>query len=117
MLSAATGNLDRVRLCEPECRNAFLLDLGVPHRGRGGWTFRSYGEADVTVAWNSIRFHVTWKRGRPTARACDQCGDEWMYRIPELIARAEERSAALKGIAPAGSTPFPSLGAVASASG
>jgi hypothetical protein len=118
LLSAATGNLDQVRLCEPECRNEFLLDLGVPRRGRGGgWVYRSHGEADVTVAWSGVRFHVTWRRGRATVLPCDQCGDEWEFRMPELIARAAERSEALKGTLTAGLIPFSALGAHESASG
>lgn len=100
LASEKTGKVDTIRACEPECRNEILLDLGV-RGGRGGWVYRSKGDAVVTVPWSGVMYHVSWKRVRPTALACDACGDEWMYRIPELIARAAEQSEARKGVAPA----------------
>jgi hypothetical protein len=99
LFSHETGHTDVIRSCEPECRNEILLDLGVPHTGHGGWVYRSHGEADVTVAWSGVRYHVTWKRVRPSALSCDHCEDGWMYRMPELVARAAEQSAARKGVA------------------
>jgi len=74
---------DVIRVCDPECRDAFLLDLGLAGHG-GGWAFRSHGEADVTVAWNHADYRVTWKRCSRSALPCDQCGEEWRSR-QELV--------------------------------
>lgn len=118
LASSRTGRVDTIRLCEPECRNAVLTDLQVPHAGRGGgWVYRSKGDAIVTISWSGVPYHVTWKRIRATALPCDHCGDEWMARMPGLLVRAAERSAALKGTAPATLIPFSVLGAPAGASG
>jgi len=70
---------DVIRVCDPECRDEFLRDLGLSGHG-GGWAFRSRGEADVTVAWNHKDYRVTWKRCAPSALPCDQCGGEWRFR-------------------------------------
>lgn len=109
-LASETGRVDTIRACEPECRNEVLLDLGVPHGRGGGWTYRSKADAAVTVAWSGIRYRVSWKRVRATALPCDHCGDEWVHRMPELLVRAAERSAAQKGITPSGLTPFSAPG-------
>jgi hypothetical protein len=88
---------DVIRLCEPECRNEFLLDLGVPHRQPGGWVYPSRGTAVVTVTWNQKTCDVSWVRQRLNALPCDLCEHEWRYRIPELVAsearKAEARAA------------------------
>jgi hypothetical protein len=70
---------DVIRVCDPECRDAFLIDLGLKGSG-GGWAFRSHGVARVTVAWNHKDYDVTWKRCPPSALPCDSCGDEWKFR-------------------------------------
>lgn len=79
MISRATGHRDVIRLCEPECRDAFLIDLGMHGHG-GGSAFRSTGSARVTVAWNATGYDVTWRRCPPSARDCDLCGGEWRDR-------------------------------------
>jgi hypothetical protein len=75
-LVSATAH-DAVRVCEPECRDAFLMDLGLLAAG-GMSGFRPRGDAIVTVAWNKILYHVTWKRHPLSGAPCDLCGDEWM---------------------------------------
>jgi hypothetical protein len=79
IMASATGRVDSIRLCEPECRDHFLIDLGL--RGHGGRSaFRSTGSARVLVEWNATEYDVRWRRFPPSARACDQCGDDWQYR-------------------------------------
>lgn len=79
MVSHATGRVNSIRLCEPECRDAFLIDLGL--RGHGGRAaFKGTGSARVLVAWNATEYDVRWRRFPPSARGCDQCGDDWQYR-------------------------------------
>ena len=70
---------DVIRVCEPECRDAVLTDLGLLGHG-GGWAFQSRGQANVTVAWNHKDYQVTWRRRPPSAMPCDACGDEWRTR-------------------------------------
>ena len=79
LASEQTGRADVIRACEPECRDAILLDLGLKGSG-GGSAFRSHGEAAVRVAWNGTGYRVTWKRCRPSALLCDHCGEEWRSR-------------------------------------
>jgi hypothetical protein len=107
LVSSKTNRVDVIRACEPECRNEILMDLGVPHGRGGGWLYRSKAAAVVTVAWSGIRYHVSWKRVKATALPCDHCGDQWVFRMPELIALAAERSAAQKGVLSTGLVPFP----------
>lgn len=79
MVSHATGRVNSIRLCEPECRDAFLIDLGL--RGHGGVSaFKGTGSACVLVDWNATEYDVRWRRFPPSARHCDQCGDDWQYR-------------------------------------
>lgn len=96
---------DTVRLCDPECRNEVLADLGVPG-GRGAWTYPGHGAATVTVAWSGKTYDIAWKRVRPSALPCDACWDEWMYRIPAAVAQAKARSERMKGVRTTGLTPF-----------
>jgi len=93
-----------VRLCEPECRNEYLADLGIPAAGQ--WKYRSYGETDIHKNWNNKDYHVTWKRTRAVSNYCDLCELEWMYRIPALVADAEARSRAMAGRPIPGGKPF-----------
>lgn len=102
MISTTTN--DTIRACEPECRNYVLSDLGIPSGGQ--WKYKPAGEADVTAAWSGRDYHVSWKRCKPSAIYCDQCGDEWQTRIPALIADAQRRSEARKGIMPPAFAPF-----------
>jgi hypothetical protein len=99
---------DVIRVCEPECRNYFLSDLGIP-AGRNEWKYRPSGEADVHVAWSGKDYRVTWKRCKPSAIYCDQCGDEWQGYIPASVAKAQAQSERLKGSSPPEFTPFPAL--------
>lgn len=87
---------ERVYLCEPECRNEFLLDLGVSG-GTGAWVFRSRGSATVTLAWSGRTHHVTWRRIRPNARDCDLCGVEWRTHTPAAILASQRKSEAMRG--------------------
>lgn len=77
-MTSATAR-DVIRLCDPGCRDEFLLDLGLKGSG-GGSAFPSRGEADVHVAWNGSDYRVTWKRCAPSALPCDLCGPQWRYR-------------------------------------
>lgn len=109
MTNSETGHLDQIRLCEPDCRNYFLSDLGIPGNPHGGgWMYKSHGNADVTVAWSKKSYGVTWKRVRPTDIPCDHCDDAWMTHIPALVADAEKRSqdAKLRGTVPPMMTRF-----------
>ena len=90
---------DTVRLCEPECRNEVLTDLGVPG-GRGGWVYPASGSALVTVGWSGKTLPVSWARRRPSALRCDMCEFQWQRRIPRLVERAREQSEAMKGTVP-----------------
>ena len=83
-MTSATAH-DAVRVCDPECRDAFLLDLGLKGSG-GGSAYRSHGEADVRVAWSGKDYRVTWKRCAPSALHCDLCEGEWRYRACRLSA-------------------------------
>lgn len=92
--SVITIGPDTVELCEPDCRNEFLADLGI-RASRNGNYVRD-GEATVTVAWSGKPYRVTWQRHRMNMRHCDLCADQWRYRIPSLVAKARRRSAAMK---------------------
>jgi hypothetical protein len=81
LTSAATGRADEVRVCDPDRRDGFLLDLGLKGSG-GGSAFRGHGQAAAHVAWKDTTYQVAWKRCRPSALDCDQCGDEWRSRPP-----------------------------------
>lgn len=105
---------DTIELCEPECRNEFLLDLGV--RGHGAWVYAPSGGAGVHVAWSQRDYVVTWKRRRTNARPCDLCSDAWQYRIPAIVAAARARSEAMKGSLTPGLRPFSHQGAALGAS-
>jgi hypothetical protein len=85
--SIVTIGPDTVRLCEPECRNEVLLDLGVKG-GRGAWVYPPRGPAVVTVTWSGKTYEVTWKRCPPSAQPCDLCAHQWHYRIPAAVAAA-----------------------------
>lgn len=100
---------DTIELCEPECRNQFLLDLGVP--GHGAWVYRPSGSADVHVAWSRRDYTVTWKRRRTNARPCDLCWDAWQFQIPAVVAAARARAEAMKGSLTTGLRPFSRQGA------
>jgi hypothetical protein len=76
---------DEIRLCYPDCRDAFLTDLGLSGHG-GGWAFPARGQAMVRVAWSGIRYQVSWARRPPSARLCDLCGDEWTSRPARMRA-------------------------------
>jgi hypothetical protein len=95
---------DTIRVCDPECRNEVLSDLGIP--GRGKWKYRGRGEASVTVAWSGKSYDIAWKRCRPSALPCDACGDGWMGRIPGLVADAQRRSDAMRESMPTALVPF-----------
>jgi hypothetical protein len=73
------GGPDVIRVCEPECRDAFLMDLGMLAAG-GVSGFRPRGAADVHVAWNDHDYRVTWHRHPLSAKPCDVCGEEWQAR-------------------------------------
>jgi hypothetical protein len=96
---------DTVRLCEPECRNEVLLDLGVPISG-GQYKYRPHGEVTAHVEWNHTDYHVTWDRRPYSSLPCDLCADEWQYRIPGAVAAARRSAEAQKGRTPAHGTPF-----------
>ena len=57
MISATAR--DEIRLCNPDCRDSFLIDLGLSGHG-GGWAFSPRGQAMVRVAWSGIRYQVSW---------------------------------------------------------
>src|SRR5438105_12130416 len=93
MVSATAS--DRVRLCNPDCRDAFLIDLGLSGHG-GGWAFPARGQKMVRVAWSGIRYQVSWA-GRPaSAKSCDLCGDEWMYRPARMRVTSPPTEAQLR---------------------
>lgn len=87
---------EKIHLCEPECRNEFLLDLGVSG-GTGAWVFRSRGSATVVVGWSGKRHQIGWRRIRPNARDCDLCGVNWRGRVPAAILANERKSEAMRG--------------------
>jgi hypothetical protein len=93
--SAVMIGPDTVHLCDPDCRNEVLADLGIPSSGNGN--YRRRGQADVHVAWNGKDYRVTWEPRTSNARPCDMCADQWRYRIPSLVAKARARGAAMKG--------------------
>ena len=83
MANTGTGHTDVIRVCDPQCRDEFLLDLGLKGSG-GGSAFRSHGEADVRADWNGKDYRVTWKRNPPSAAHCDLCEPTWRYREPKV---------------------------------
>jgi hypothetical protein len=85
--SLVTIGPDTVRLCEPECRNDVLLDLGVKG-GRGGWVYPPRGSAEVTIASNGKTYVMAWRRCPPSAQHCDLCAWEWHYRVPAVVTGA-----------------------------
>lgn len=87
-----------VRLCEPVCRDEFLLDLGLVGHG-GGAAFRGRGRALVHVGWNTTDYQVSWARRSPSARACDLCGHEWQARPARIRPRREPTAAQLAALA------------------
>jgi hypothetical protein len=105
--SIVTIGPDTVRLCEPECRDEVLLDLGVKGSG-GGSAFRSHGETGVHVEWNGKDYRVTWKRCPPSALHCHLCAGQWRYRAAvrkrELTPAQREAFAPYMGLGFAGRT-------------
>lgn len=78
--SRVTVGPDIFELCEPECRDEVLLDLGLKGSG-GGSAYPAGGEASAGVAWNQKTYAVSWRRQpRASARFCDMCGEDWRFR-------------------------------------
>jgi hypothetical protein len=95
---------DTVHLCEPDCRNDVLADLGIASSGNGN--YRRAGEADVHIAWNGADRRVSWLPAVSNARPCDLCADQWRYRVPSLVAKARARGEAMKASPTANSGRF-----------
>ncbi len=74
MTSAQTGNVDVIRLCEPECRDEFLCDLGLHGHG-GGSAFPRSGKTLVYAAGTA--YQVTWDRKISSGVPCDLCEPYW----------------------------------------
>lgn len=111
-MTSATAS-DMIRLCEPSCRDEFLLDLGLKGSG-GGSAFRSHGEAGVRVGWNGKDYRVTWQRQRPSALPCALCASQWRYlpgprkrELTEAHRAALASSAAKFSFANTVKAPFP----------
>jgi hypothetical protein len=102
--SSITIGPDTVEVCEPDCRNDVLLDLGIP--ASGGWAYPPRGNANVTVAWNGKDYAVSWRRVRMNDHPCELCADEWRYRIPALVADSRARSERQRFVAPGFGAPF-----------
>lgn len=81
---AGTSSREEIRVCDPECRDAFLMDLGLKGSG-GGWAFRSHGAARAAVSWRHEDYRVTWERRRASALPCDLCGEAWRFRPARVL--------------------------------
>lgn len=94
VMTSATSR-EEIRLCDPECRDQFLIDLGLKGSG-GGWAFRSRGQADVTVPWSGTEYHVTWERRRPSSIPCAQCEQAWRFRPARVLPPPSEAQLAAR---------------------
>jgi hypothetical protein len=73
------AGIEHLTLCDPECRDTFLTDAGMPQRKAGNRNrFPASGSAQHRIHGHEVS--ISWKRRGLSGKLCDQCGDKWMSR-------------------------------------